>query len=84
MNVLNLYVELLGTFKKCRALAERTRRAAKKKATEKPKAKKPGAKKRKKNDVSTSTGTTSGTTAQPCPVIEEHALPVKLNLYHKS
>ena len=40
-------------------------------------------KKRKKNDVSTSTGTTSIGTTQPCPVIEEYTLPVRANLYHE-
>ena len=34
--------------------------------------------------VSTSTGTTSTTTTQPCSVIEEHALPVSINPYHVS
>ena len=58
--------------------------AAKNKAEKKPKAKKPSAKKRKKNDVSTSTGATSISTTQPCPVIQEHALAVSMNLYHES
>ena len=66
------------------ALVERRRPAAKKKATEKAKAKKSNAKKQKNNDVSTSSGTTSSSTTQPCPVIEEHALPVNINPYHVS
>ena len=62
---------------------EHRRREAKKKAVDKPKAKEPNPKKCKKNDVSTSTGTTSITTTQPCPMIEEHALPVSMNPYHE-
>ncbi len=69
--------------KERRAMQQRTRRAAKKKAGDRPKAKKPNAKKVKKNDVSTSTGNTSITTSQPCPVIEEHVLPVSMNPYHE-
>ncbi len=69
--------------KERKALGDKRRYAAKKKAGDRPKAKKPNAKKLKKNDVSTSTGTTSITTSQPCPVIEEHVLPVSMNRYHE-
>ena len=50
---------------------------AKKKAT-----KQPNAKKCKKNDINTSTSTS--TTTQAGPVIEEHILPVSINPYHIS
>ena len=62
---------------------ERRRYAVKKIAGDRPKAKKPNAKKLKKNEVSTSTGTTSGTTTRPCPVIEEHKLSVSMNPYYE-
>ena len=67
-----------------KALQKRTLRAANKKQPEKPKVKKPYAKKRKKQIVSTSIGTTSTSTAQSCPVLEEHVLPVSKNPYHNS